>query len=256
MKFGCFGHFSDVETIKTSGFDFIELDLREIMEYDDSEFLRICNGFNSLALSAYSCSWILPLDVDLTVPSLDTSFWLDYLCRGAKRCRQLNVQVWPFGCGRGRSIKRNSTSSEWEQKKRVNDFIAATSEICAENNIVLALEPLGPANSNYIQTLHQAAELVRQINQPNLRIMCDLRHMHAVGDPINRISKFNDIIAHCHIDRPIGDKRLFPSPSDGYNYNPYLYEIRRLDCGHISFEAINADLKDAAAGLRYVKSLF
>lgn len=253
MNYGCFAHLHDGYTIKKSGYDSIELNLQEINAIEERELAKYAKEYKSLGLTVYSVSWILPTDVDLTSPELDRKRWLEYLKRGAERCAELGVSIWPFGCGYGRSIKPDNKESVASQTARVNSFIFDTAEICSKYNIKLALEPLGPSNSNYIQTLAQANDVIKEIAHPDLFMMCDFRHMCATSDEIARIADYDDSIVHCHIDMPLGKKRLFPRADDGVDYSPYLRAVLSLKCQQLSVEAIDAKLVDAEASLKYIK---
>ena len=77
-------------------------------------------------------------------------------------------------------------------------------------------------------------------------------------DSYENIAKFGDKILHCHIDYPQGDKRIFPTRGDGFDYHPYLEEVAKLDCGSLTFEAIHSENteENLTAAIQYIKSMF
>ena len=255
INIGCFGHIGDIEAVGAAGFDSIELDLQEICALTQEQLRAAADRLKASDLSVYSVSWILPMELDLTLPGFDRRRWLNFLSEGAERCTQLGASMWTFGCGKGRSLKPGRSDSLESQRERVNSFIYDVSDTCLRHGMKLALEPLGSANSNYIQTLAEAAAVLDSKDHPALKIMCDLRHMCAAGDPIENITDHGSDIIHCHIDYPLGTRRLFPAADDGFDYMPYLREVRKLSCGQLGIEAIHGRMEDAAASLRYIRSL-
>ena len=256
MEFGCMGLTSRAMAIKVAGFDRMELDLREIMTMDDEEFLSVLKQLGSVGLTYHVCSWILPVDLDITAPDFDKSSQYDYLSAGADRCAALGVRVWPFGTGKGRSIKPQNGDAH-SQAERATEFIAYVDEIASRRGILTAIEPLGPANSNYISTLAQADEVRARIGSETIKLMCDLRHMVGSHDSFDSIDVYAERIIHCHIDYPLGRRRVFPANGDGFDYRPYLDKVGRLECSSLAFEAIDSENTPVQmrAALKYVRTL-
>lgn len=256
MKFGCMGKLCQADAVRDAGFDRMELDLREIMELDDGQFRDARARLKDAGLEYHVCSWILPIDLDITAPDFDRSGWYSYLSLGADRCASLGVRVWPFGTGKGRSIKPQNGDPAG-QAQRVADFLAFLDETVSSRGIISAIEPLGPANSNFISTLAQADSLRRQIGSDTVRLMCDLRHMVHSHDPYGEITVYGENIVHCHIDYPLGDRRIFPEPGDGFDYVPYLSRVSELACGSLAFEAIHSENAPAnmRRSLEYIRSM-
>lgn len=256
MEYGCMGKLDDAGRIREAGFESLELDLRELMKLDAPSFLEKKARLLDSGLSFPVCSWIFPVDLNLNAPGFHKGDWYDYISRGADRCAALGVHIWPFGTGKGRSIKPENGEPE-AQKNRVREFLFFLDQILQPRDIQTAIEPLGPANSNYIATLAEADALRQDIGSRSIKLMCDLRHMVWSQDSFSSIAYYGKQIIHCHIDYPLGDRRLFPSPDDGYDYSPYLCQIRQLPCQRLSFEAIHAEntLPAIANSLSYIKSL-
>ena len=208
MKIGSMGKLADACTLKKAVYDRMELDLREISALSDGQFEECRRELLDTGLEFAVCSWILPLDLDMTSPDFKKEDWHDYLAKGADRCSSLGVRMWPFGTGKGRSIKPGN-GDEASQKARVAEFLAYIDSIISKRGITSVIEPLGPANSNYIATLSEADEVRKSIGSGSIWLMCDLRHMVWSHDSYENIAKFGDKILHCHIDYPQGDKRIY-----------------------------------------------
>lgn len=256
MKYGCMGKLEQAEIIRKAGFHCLELDLQELMKLDEAQFRQARSSLLSSGLEFPVCSWILPVDLDMTSAEFDRYDWYDYLSRGADRCAELGVHIWPFGTGRGRSFKPQNGDVK-SQKARVAEFLSFIDRIIFSRKIYSAIEPLGPANSNYISTLKEADELRRCIGSPSIKLMCDLRHMVWSHDDYSNISAFAENIIHCHIDCPLGTLRVLPRKNDGFNYGPYIEQICKLPCNRLAFEAIHAEntLDSLTDALKYISSV-
>ena len=255
MRLGCFGTVGDIEAVARSGFDFIELNLRELIELTDAQFASVCARLSAAGLGADACSWIMPVELDLTAPTTRFADWRGYLETGASRSAALGAALWPLGSGKGRGVKPEN-GPEAAQNARFADFIARLAEIANAAGVSVAVEPLGPAYSNFLGKIEEAAAFAESLNMPNVGTMCDLRHMTASGDPLGEIERWGDRILHAHIDLPAGDRRLFPRRSDGWDYTDYIRRIQITRAARLSVEALHeADLAAGADSVAYLRAL-
>ncbi len=225
MRFGCFGHSADIDKIARAGFDSAELDLMEISKMSASAFNAFKKHAKNTALSFDAFSGFMPLTERIHDPSFRFQTWFDHTRLCAERTRELNAVLWPMGAGKCRSIPADCRDVP-AAKARVAYFFGGIARVLEPYGITLAIEPLGPPNSNYLQKISEAADFSKQIGLPNCRIMCDLRHMISSGDHYQAISTHINTIVHAHIDYPVGPKRKFPQEEDGFDYKPYLSTLK------------------------------
>ncbi len=255
MRLGCFGTVKDIEDISKAGFDFIELNLKELISLSKEQFRGVQSRLTAAGLGVDACSWVMPIEADLTAPDLDFDTWQGYLKTGAERSAALGTVVWPLGSGKGRSFKPGN-GSEAAQEARFSAFVASMAEVAREFGIRIAIEPLGPLYSNCLQTIGQSVRFVQGMGAPDIGTMCDLRHMTASTDPISEIEKYKDWVLHTHIDFPFGEKRLFPRRTDGCDYSNYIRHILRTPSPRLSVEALHEpDLASGADSVAYLREL-
>ena len=251
-RLGCFGTSKDIEAVSHSGFDFIELNLKEIAEMSSGEFDSLAGRLVKNGIGADACSWILPIDLDLTSPKNSPETWVPYLETGAERCRMIGTSVWVVGSGKGRSLKPGNGPAE-DQKRRVKNFFMKVGETAEKYGITAALEPLGPANSNYLSTLEECAAFISE-NQSRLSMICDFRHMTSVNDKPEFIDRYPGLVVHAHIDNPESTERKCPRRNDRYDYSDFIQWISRSGIPRLSVEALDENdlsvLADSAAFLR------
>ena len=125
----------------------------------------------------------------------------EYLRELARLCRDVGGRVLVFGSPQQRNILPGVTP-EQAVDHAVEVFTAAlpTMEEC---DVVLALEPLGPAEGNFLNTAASAASLIERIGSPNCRLHLDTKAMSSEAEPIPEIiTKHADLLEHFHTNDP------------------------------------------------------
>ena len=82
-----------------------------------------------------------------------------------------NVKIFVFGCPRNRKILK----IEDNNSNIFCDFFRRLGEYIGENDLTICIEPNSKKyNCNYINTIKEAGELVKTINQKNIKMMVDI----------------------------------------------------------------------------------
>lgn len=257
MRFGCFGFTNQIETVEALGYDCIELDLGEIVSMTEEEFQQLKKKVKESKLGYEVFSGLLPLSVRFHAPDFDEEYWMNYVTVAAKRASELGAKIIPLGAGKCRSIPDDCEDVE-AAKAHVLRLVCRMADILAEYGITMVVEPLGPANSNYINTIGDAVKFIGEVNRPNCFTMCDMRHMYKLDEPYEDVPKYKDVILHAHIDYPKGDARLFPQKNDDYDYLPYFKALREANYDRIltiEATAYTDFAIEAGSALVYLKKL-
>lgn len=221
IRLGCFGTTAQLSEIERAGFDTIELDFCEITQMPEAEFSEFLENAGRSGLTFDVCSGLFPMNLRFYEPDFAENYWLEHVEKGAERLAKLSCKIIPLGAGKCRSMPQ--ARSEWKRcQEKLLEFTEKICGILERHGMLLAVEPLGPANSNYLNYISEAAEFIRKVPAENCRTMCDLRHMVKNGEDFGEILKFRDVISHAHIDYPLGECRRFPQRGDGYDYSDYL----------------------------------
>lgn len=256
MKLGSFGFIGDLEAIRSAGFAFAELDLMELSRLDEAGFREFLRRAEDSGLTFDAFSGFMPLTERIYSPAFEWEKWMEHARRMADRTARLGAKLWPLGAGKCRSIPEGADPAAC--RERFLDFVRGIGEILAPCGILLCVEPLGTANSNFLNSIGETALFAREAGLSNVRTMCDMRHMVKLGEPFSDIPLWREDILHAHIDYPLGEARLFPNAEDGYDYAPYLDALRRAGYnGLLTVEATSyRDLAaEGAACVRLLRSL-
>ena len=111
-----------------------------------------------------------------------------------------------------------------EDRAVLLDGLASLGAHAEQAGAVLLLEPLNRYEDHMVNTVAQAAELVREAGSPGVRILADTYHMNIEeDDPCAALRAAGDLLGAVHV-------------SDSNRHQP--------GTGHVRFEAIVAALRD------------
>jgi sugar phosphate isomerase/epimerase len=257
LKLGCFGKCDQLDLIKAAGYDSAELDFCELTDMSETEYGRFKEKAQDSGLGFEVFSGLLPLSERFHTPDFDLDYWLKRTEKGLVRAKELGCYMIPFGAGKCRSIPEGCDRETGAAT--VAHVVRSISKLMGEYDIQFVIEPLGPPNSNFLNTISEVNDFLPIVDHPNTLSMCDLRHMVKSSEDLTDISTYISIIKHAHIDYPEGLDRYFPLPDDGYDYTPYLKALKDADYDRILTVEATAIRKDfaeeSAVCCRYLREL-
>jgi len=114
----------------------------------------------------------------------------------------------------GSPLQRNFTAPMTHDQAMANavDLIRQFVADLESANVRLAIEPLGPAEGNFLNHASQAREMIEAIASPNVRLHLDVKAMSSEGVAIEEIVRQNaDLVIHFHANDP---NKLGPGMGD------------------------------------------
>ncbi len=121
----------------------------------------------------------------------------EYMKALAKCCGDMGGTVLVLGSPMQRNLLSGITHEQGMQYAA--DVLRPTMDAMADNNVVLALEPLGPSEGDFLNTADLGVELMNMIDHPNCRLHLDVKAMssEAISIPDN-IRAHADAMEHFH----------------------------------------------------------
>lgn len=107
---------------------------------------------------------------------------------------------------------------EGRSYEETRDFCAAALTRVFEgapNDVKLALEPIVPWQSDYLNTLAEAIELMELVDHPNLGVFPDTFHLWRTGTMLEDIERAGDRILGVHLNDARPDEHFNCLPGDG-----------------------------------------
>ncbi|HEV7372022.1 sugar phosphate isomerase/epimerase family protein [Arenibaculum sp.] len=117
--------------------------------------------------------WLLVAPEGLSVTEADAGVraaTLDMMHRLVDLCAALGGDVLVHGSPRQRTLPANGRE---EAVRRATDCFAAAGAAAGRAGVTYCIEPLSPTETNFVNTVAEAAALVEAIGEPALRTMID-----------------------------------------------------------------------------------
>ena len=169
----------------------------------------------------------------------------EYFKALAQLCADLGGTVMVLGSPGQRNLLPGVSYSEAEQ--HAAEVLRAAMSACADLGVTVALEPLGPAEGDFLLTAESAIRLCKLVDSPQCRLHLDVKAMSSEAKPIPDIIRDSrDWTVHFHANDPnllgpgMGDVEFAPifaalkeTHYDGwvsvevFKYEPSAEEIAR-----------------------------
>lgn len=143
-------------------------------------------------------------------------------------------------------------AAEWARET----FRPAVSE-AGERGVTICLEPLGPVDTNFINTAAEAVAFVRELSSPNFRIILDVKAMCAESKPIPQIIRESwPYFAHFHAN----DRNLKGPGFGEVDFRPIAAALEEVGYdGFVSVEVFKFEEGAeaiASRSIEYLKRVF
>ena len=166
------------EVAAALGYDGLEIAPFTLAEHperiDPGEAARIRRVVESFGLVVTGLHWLLVKPAGLSLTDPDTALrarTLDVVTRLIGLCAELGGSVLVHGSPKQRAIATGETHAT--ARARLRDFLADAAIVAEASGVTYCIEPLSPRETALINTVAQAAELVREIDHRSLRTMID-----------------------------------------------------------------------------------
>jgi len=159
----------------------------------------------------------------------------DYLIDLAKLCSDLDAEIMVFGSPQQRNLQ---PSQDFESGlKLAAECLEKVVPTLEDANVTLAMEPLGPEETNFLNTARQGQDLCDLIGSKQVRLHLDVKAMSTEQVPIPQIvDEFAGKFAHFHANDP---NRKGPGMGD-VDFAPIVKELVAGDYqGWVSVEVFD-----------------
>jgi len=234
IKIGLCGPWESSDVAKKAGCTYIEEGVAKILMpgKSDQEFNQQFEKFSSQPLPVESFNVFLPGEMCVVGENADHQTIMDYASVAFNRMEKTRAKTLVFGSGKARMIPDG-----FDKSKAVEQFISlckTLAPVAAKHNITLAVEQLNRGETNFINTLREAGEIVDAVHHPNLKMICDIYHALKENDPVSELVRLDDRIIHCHIAER---EDRTPPGVHGDDFTPYFRALKKINYqGRISLE--------------------
>jgi sugar phosphate isomerase/epimerase len=189
-------------------------------------------------LEVVGLHWLLAKTEGLHLTSPDAAVrqrTADYLVDLTMLCGDLGGKVMVLGSPVQRNLAEGVTRAQG--MTYAAEVLSQVLPVLESNRVVLAVEPLGPQETNFLLTAADAAELIDRTASPQIRLHLDCKAMSSEVMPIvELICQNRDLLAHFHANDPNRQGPGFGS----LDFVPILQALREIRyAGWISVEVFD-----------------
>ena len=198
----------------------------------EEQFQQNLIRIKSARCKVYLCNIFFPGNIKIAGPEVDEDRVLSYADTVFSRAKKTGIGFIVLGSGGARRIPK-----DYDVEKAMADFAVLCRKlaiVASKYGIMIALENLQTAETNFLTTLKSAAELVRAVDHSNFKLNADIFHMMRERYPPQSIVDAEDILVYCEIAEK--QNRSLPGVQ-GDDFKPYLRALRKAKYkGHIFIE--------------------
>lgn len=190
----------------------------------DDQFLQNLQAFKKLKSAIYAFNLFIPGDLKLVGPDVNEEAILSYAEIVFKRCDQAGVHLIVWGSGGARRVPDG-----FDKKEATAQFIAIGRKVAGlakKYKVTLALENLNSGETNFINTMKEALDVVKKVNHPNFRLCADIYHMLKEGESPAIIISSGPYLVHCDIAEK---ENRTPPGTNAENFIPYLTALKKVN---------------------------
>jgi sugar phosphate isomerase/epimerase len=237
MQFGMCTKIERAAEVKAAGADFVEENVQSLLQglLDDAQWLGLQRvGGSPLPLPAANS--LVPGDLKITGEKVEFDRLQKYISSVVRRAKKTGMKILVFGSGGARNIPEGFDRQR--ARGQITEFCKMAAETCAANAITLVAEPLNKGECNVINSVAEAMEYVKAVNQPNFQCLVDSYHFWVENEPLENLAAAMPWIKHVHVADK--DGRVPPGESGLSDYRPFFRVLKRGNYrGLISIEALN-----------------
>jgi sugar phosphate isomerase/epimerase len=210
-------------------------DVREISAQSRTE---VRQQADAASLEVIGLHWLLAKTEGLHLTTSDGAVrqaTTQYLEALAHLCHDLGGHVMVFGSPQQRNVEAGMSTSQ--AMENATEVIRAALPVLEQLDITLAIEPLGPAEGNFLNTAAEGVQLIEMVDSPHCRLHLDTKAMSSEATPIPDIIRANHrLLEHFHANDP---NKLGPGFGE-LEFEPIFQALRDVDYqGWVSVEVFD-----------------
>jgi sugar phosphate isomerase/epimerase len=161
---------------------------------------EICRQASAAGLEIIGLHWLLAKTEGLYLTTPDAAVrqrTAQYLCDLARCCADLGGHIMVFGSPKQRDVLPGVTHEQ--AMDYAAEVFSKVVPVLEQTGVVVALEPLGPAETNFLVTTPETVTLVEKLASPQVRLHLDCKAMVTEAESIpTLIHKYHSLMEHFH----------------------------------------------------------
>jgi sugar phosphate isomerase/epimerase len=234
----------------------MELSARDLLKLGFGELIGLIAKLERKDLPCLGFNAYCPPEIKIAGPGFDSLSARDYAGKVLTFARMLGARHIGIGAPISRILPNGFPRDLAESQ--IREFFRVTVDVFAEYEIYVLVEPLGSCYCNFINTISEAAQIVKDEDHPYLAMLADFYNMEHSGEGNLDLSGYIPMVMHTHIS----DDADSPSKRDFLREDRFPVHKERIQrlyaAGYdraVSLEIdVRADLRKAEVNLEFLRS--
>lgn len=222
---GIAGSYKDDSTLHAAGYNCLVESVQNLFsprKFTNAQFEANVGMIKQLQTPIYAVNIFVPSELKLVGPSMNEDTVLAYAQVVFHRMQLSGIHMLVWGSGGARRVPDGFSQST--AREQFVSLARKVSKLGQRYGIRIVLENLNHTETNFINTLADAIDIARRVNEPNFGVCVDIYHMLKEGEPASVIVKGRKYLVHCDIAER--DKRTPPGTA-GDDFRPYLSALKK-----------------------------
>ncbi len=223
------------EIIGRAGYDGVEiapftLAQGGVLEIGPAARRQMVRDMENAGIECAGLHWLLappPTGLHFTTPdNQQRQKTVDYLVALIDFCGDLGGPVMIFGSPRQRSTVEGISVED--ARNNFADGLAQVADHAAQRNVKILVEALSKDQTDVVNTLEDAVEIVNKVNHPAIRSMFDFHNTADETEPLHELVRnYYPYIEHVHVQNM--DGTLITTDAIPENYIPAFEVLKELE---------------------------
>lgn len=200
-----------------------------VTEITPQQRAEVRRAADTAGLQVVGLHWLLAKTEGFHVTSADADQrhrTADYLAELARCCADLGGTLMVFGSPQQRNLPPGVSPQQAMQ--HAEEVFARLLPTLEQTGVTVAVEPLGPEETNFLVTTAEALELIERVGSPHVRLHLDCKAMATENIPIPElIRRHRQLLAHFHANDPNRQGPGFGS----LDFRPIFQALGEVDYG-------------------------
>ncbi|MBD0260962.1 MAG: sugar phosphate isomerase/epimerase [Cytophagales bacterium] len=172
------------------------------------------------------CNVLFPGSMKLVGPQVNETRILNYVDTVFYRAKRAGIPLIVLGSGGSRRLPEGYDAGQAKGEFAV--LCRKLAGVAQKHGVTIALESLNRTETNFLNTLQEAAEVVAKVNHPHFRLNADIYHMSKENEPPQHIVDARKWIVYVEIAEK--EQRTLPGVK-GDDFKPYFEALKSINYG-------------------------
>jgi len=224
----------NAEKMQTAGYSYVEESVGRFLIPAESieAFEKKLTNAKNAPLKIYSYNGFIPGNLKSTGPQTHHDEILKYAETAFQRAERVGSKIIVFGSCGSRQLPDGFPYDKGVEQ--FTELLKRMGPIAAQYGITVVIEPLNSNECNFINSVKEATDIAKTVNDPNIAVLADIYHMAMDGEGPESILYAGKLLKHCHIAEREG--RTMPG-THKYDFTPYFKALKDIGYqGRVSLE--------------------